>query len=135
MPFPIIDVALKIIDKIIPDPKAKAEAQLELLKQQQAGAFKEIDADLQMAQGQMDINKVEAASGSVFVSGWRPAMGWVCVTGMAFTVLAYPLIQWVAAIYGWPMPPKPDTQELFFLLSGMLGFGGMRMVERLKGKA
>jgi len=135
MPFPIIDVALKIIDKIIPDPKAKAEAQLELLKQQQLGSFKEIDADLQMAQGQMDINKVEAGNANVFVSGWRPALGWVMVAAFAGTVILYPLLQWYSSIKGFPLPPKPEIGELMFLLTGMLGLSGYRSFDKLKGTA
>jgi len=79
----IVDVLLgptfgKIIDKIFPDPAQKTQAQLALLQAQQAGEFKELDAQLQLAKGQTDTNQIEAANPKLFVSGWRPFIGWVC---------------------------------------------------------
>ena len=130
----VVEAALKIIDKVIPDPQAKAAAQLEVLRMQQAGQFKEIDADLQVMLAQAAINQAEAASEDKFVSGWRPAVGWVSVTGLAFTFVVRPGLSWLAVIYGWPEPPNPDLSQLFVLLAGMLGFGGLRTFEKLAAK-
>jgi hypothetical protein len=126
---------MKVIDKIIPDPGAKAAAQLELLKLEQSGEFKAIDADLQVMLAQAAINQTEAESPGVFRGGWRPAVGWVCVLGLTWTYLASPLLSWLSTAQGWPVPPSIDTFDLLIMLGGMLGFGGMRSFERIKGKA
>ena len=130
----LLDAGLKILEKVIPDPGAKAAAQLELLKLQQAGEFRQIEADLQVMLAQTEVNKVEAAQDS-FRGGWRPAVGWVCVAGMGYTYLGQPLIAWASAINGWAAPPTIDTFDLLIMLGGMLGFGGMRSFERIKGRA
>lgn len=130
----LVDAGLKILDKVLPDPAAKAAAQLELLKLQQAGEFRQIEADLQVMLAQTEVNKVEAAQDS-FRGGWRPAVGWVCVLGMAYTYLGQPLLAWASATNGWASPPTIDTFDLLIMLGGMLGFGGMRSFERIKGRA
>ena len=72
-----LDIGGKLIDRLWPDPTQAAAAKLELLKLQQSG-------ELQQITGQLEINKVEAANPSVFVSGWRPFIGWVCGTALAY---------------------------------------------------
>jgi hypothetical protein len=131
----ILDAGLKILDKVIPDPAAKQAAQLELLKLQQAGEFRQLEADLQLALAQTKINEVEAASPDVFRGGWRPAAGWVCVAGLAYQFLFQPLAAWSGGIHGWAPPPVLDLGDLYGLLFGMLGLGAYRSFERLKGKA
>jgi hypothetical protein len=92
---------------------------------------------------QVDVNKIEAASSNLFVSGWRPAEGWVGVLGLGYQFLGYPLMQWA-----WPFgqgvdlipqglsaPPDLDVEQLMTLLAGLLGFGGMRSFEKHKGVA
>lgn len=132
---PILQAGMKIIDKVIPDPQAKANAQLELLKLQQAGEFKQLDADLQVMLAQAKINEAEAQSSDPFRAGWRPAVGWVCVIGMGYTYLAQPLLAWLSLSQGWQAPPAIQTTDLLIMLGGMLGFGGMRSFERIKGRA
>ena len=134
IPIPIIDAVFKVVDKLIPDPQAKAAAQLELLKMNQAGEFKQIDADLQVMLAQAKVNEAEANSTGVFKGGWRPAVGWVCVSGMAWTYVVSPLLGWLSTAKGWPVPPSIDTFDLMIMLGGMLGFGGMRSFERIKGR-
>ena len=131
----LLDAGLRILDKVIPDPAAKAQAQLELLKLQQAGEFRQMEADLQLSLAQTEINKVEAASPDLFKSGWRPGAGWICVLGLAYQFLAQPLAAWASAINGWPVPPVLQLGDLYGLLFGMLGLGAYRSVERVKGKA
>lgn len=132
--IPIIDGIFRVIDKLIPDPIAKAQAQAEALRMQQAGEFKQIEADLQVMLSQTEINKVEAST-DAFRGGWRPAVGWTCVGGLFYTYLAQPLLAWLSSIQGWHVPPTLDVFDLMILLGGMLGFGGMRSFERIKGKA
>lgn len=122
----------ELIGKFVPDPQARAAAQLEILKLQQSAEFKQIDAELETARNQTDINKVEAASSSVFVSGWRPAVGWVCVAGLLYTFLGQPLLAWASGIWGIPLPPDLDLGELLTLLMGMLGLGALRTTEKIK---
>lgn len=133
--IPIIDGIFKIVDKILPDPQAKAQAQLEILRMNQAGEFKQIETDLQLALGQLEVNKIEAAAPDLFRGGWRPAVGWVCVIGLLYTYLGQPLLAWASGIWSVPTPPSLDLGDLLILLGGMLGLGGMRTMERLKGKA
>ena len=118
----IADLAGTVITRIWPD---KSEAE----KQQLAAA-------VQLVQGQMDINKAEAASGSVFIGGWRPAIGWVCAAALACQYIARPLLVWAGIITGhnWPVLPGLDD-NLWQLMLGMLGMGGLRTVEKVKGVA
>jgi len=102
---------------------------------------KRIDQATDLAQ--VDINKIEAASTSTFVSGWRPAVGWVGVAGLAYQFLGYPLMQWCWTFgqgvdlipKGLPPPPDLDVEQLMTLLAGLLGFGGMRSFEKYRGVA
>jgi hypothetical protein len=131
----LIEAAVRVIDRVIPDPTQRAAAQLELLRLQQAGQFKQIETDLQMALAQTEINKVEAASSDPFRGGWRPAAGWVCVSGLGYQFLFQPLLAWASALQGWPVPPVLDLGDLYGLLFGMLGLGAYRSFERVRGKA
>lgn len=85
-------------------------------------------------QGQLDTNKAEAGSGSVFVGGWRPAIGWVCALALMAQYVARPTLQWAGLITGHQWPPLPGIDDnLWELMLGMLGLGGLRTFERVKG--
>ncbi len=129
----LIEAGLQIIDKVIPDPQAKAQAQLELLKLQQAGSFKQLEVDLQLALAQTKVNEVEAASPDAFKSGWRPGAGWVCVCGLAYQFLAQPLLAWGSSIAGYPAPPVLELGDLFSLLFALLGLGAYRSIDKARG--
>jgi len=125
----LLDIGGKVLDRVFPDPAQQATARLELLKLQQSGELTQIA-------GQMEINKVEAANPSVFVSGWRPAIGWVCGAGFAIQFVVGPLAEWGSAFYGHPVKfPQMDTGTMMPLLLGMLGLGGMRTAEKMQGVA
>ena len=125
----LFEVGSKVLDRVLPDPAQQAAAKLELLKLQQNGELAQIS-------GQMDINKIEAASTSVFVSGWRPSIGWVCGAGFAVQFVIGPLAEWGSALYGHPVKfPQMDTGTMMPLLLGMLGLGGLRTAEKLADKA
>jgi hypothetical protein len=91
---------------------------------------------------QMEVNKQEAAHKSIFVAGWRPGAGWVCVVAMFFNFIAAPLINWATAMYGYLGPdgsvitlPVLDLEIMMPVLLGMLGLGGMRSYEKKNGVA
>jgi hypothetical protein len=130
----IIGGVVQVVNKFIPDPQAQAQMQLELAKLKQADDFKQIDAALQLAQQQTDINKEEAQSSSLFVSGWRPACAWVCVSAFGYHYVAQPVAVFVLAVNGTPVPlPAFDMGTMTTVLMGMLGLGGMRSFDKLKG--
>ena len=125
----LLDIGGKVLDRVFPDPAQQAAAKLELLKLQQNG-------ELAQLAGQMDINKVEAASSSVFVSGWRPSIGWVCGAGCAWNWILLPIAKVCLALAGITLTVSPaDLSEMMPLLLGMLGLGGLRTVEKLNGVA
>jgi hypothetical protein len=125
----LLDIGGKVFDRVFPDPAQAANAKLELMKLQQSGELTQIA-------GQMDINKIEAASSSIFVSGWRPAIGWICGAGFAVQFVVGPLAEWGSALAGHPVKfPQMDTGTMMPLLLGMLGLGGMRTAEKIQGVA
>lgn len=120
--LPIIDIVGKVIDKVIPDPAQKAQLQLDLAKLADAEAQRDHEAEM----GQIEVNKVEAASASIFVAGWRPAVGWVCGGALAYSTILAPLFHL----------GMPDLDFLQNVLLGILGLTGtMRTVEKIKGVA
>lgn len=119
----VSDLANTVINKIWPD---KTEAE----KQQLAVA-------VTLVQGQLDVNKEEAKSPNVFVSGWRPAIGWICGAALGYTYLGYPILVWATAIW-FPAIHAPvlgNDGMLMELLFGMLGMGGLRTFEKVRGVA
>jgi hypothetical protein len=124
-----LDLGNTLITRIFPDPAQAANAKLELLKLQQSG-------DLATMTAQTDINKEEAKSSSLFVSGWRPAIGWVCALALAYQYLVRPLGGTLAGVFGVTIPPLPGLDDnLWQLMMGMLGMGGLRTFEKLQGVA
>lgn len=114
-----------LLDKI-PDPDAKAKAA--------ASANAQLVALLQSGDSaQLAVNVAEAANPNLFVSGWRPAVGWVCVLGLLVQTVGYPLMGWALSLWspGTPMP-QIDTDTLMGLLVPMLGFAGYRTFEKVK---
>lgn len=125
----LLDIGGKVIDRLWPDPAQRAAAQLELVKLQQSG-------ELQAIAGQMEINKAEAASASVFVSGWRPFIGWVCGSACAWNWIGLPAAKFVLAATGHPLAlDAADLTEMLPILMGMLGIGGLRTIEKINGVA
>lgn len=122
-----------LLDKLIPDPEARAKAQLDLLKLQQDGEFKELDAQLQINLAQAEINKVEASSQNGFQAGWRPLAGYMCVAGLGYEFLLRPLLPWALTVSGVEAPPLPSLDGVLFeLMFGMLGLGTLRTADRWK---
>lgn len=138
MAFPfaaLIPVVGKVLDKVFPDPKAAAEAKLKVLELQQQGELAELDADVQLAVGQLQVNKEEAKHGSIFVAGWRPFAGWVCGVALGYNFILKPLSEFVAVVSGVSahtiaLIPTIEIGALMTVLLGMLGLGGMRSYEK-----
>ena len=130
----LIPVVGSLLEKFIPDPQAAADAKLKMLEMAQKGELAALDADTRLALGQMEVNKAEAGT-DLFRGGWRPATGWACVAGLVYQFLAVPLLPWIAAVAGATVPPLPpiDNDTLLVLLTGMLGLGGLRTVEKVRG--
>ena len=134
MAFDPISLALeiggKVLDRVFPDPTERAKAQLELLKLEQSG-------DLAVMTAQTDINKVEASNTNLFVSGWRPFVGWVCGIALLYAAIIEPLARFVAQVifkYAGAFPFIDTTLTLQILL-GLLGLAGMRSWEKKEGVA
>ena len=129
----IFDFGKTLLDKFIPDPAMKAKAMLDMATLAQTGELAKMASANGLVLAQIDVNKVEAASTNWFVAGWRPYVGWVCGTGLAFQFLIAPLGTWIAALAGHPVVfPPLDTGTLLTMLGGMLGIGGMRTYEKVK---
>ena len=123
---PILEVGKTLLDRFIPDPEAKRQAEAEFLKMA-------MDGELKQTIAQLEINAKEAMHPSIWVAGWRPYFGWVGGTAFAYVGIIKPLLAWVALIKGWPAPPDIDTEFLWVVVSGLLGIGGLRSYEKTKG--
>lgn len=127
---PVAGLIGNLIDRLFPDKDAQAQQRAELLLKAQ-----EIDAEL--AKGQQAINQVEAASDKLFVSGWRPFIGWVCGVAFAYKFIFQPFAVFIILVCGVHFDPKAlpvlDWSEMSTILLGLLGLGTMRTVEKVKG--
>ncbi len=122
----LLDIGGKVIDRIWPDPTQAANAKFELFKLQQSG-------ELQQIAGQLEINKAEATNPSVFVSGWRPFVGWICGFGLLYSFIGQPVLVWISLNWQIVSPPTLDMGTLITILGGMLGLGGLRTIEKVNG--
>ena len=128
---PLITAGLDIVKRFVKDPEAQAAAQLEMLKIADGKEARELAAEIEAMKMQASINQEEAKNPSVFVSGWRPAVGWVCVFGLAYEFILNPLLSWASLNFALQAPPSLDMGTLITLLLGLLGLGGMRTLEKL----
>jgi hypothetical protein len=95
----------------------------------------------ELIKGQLEINKTEAQHQSIFVAGWRPFIGWVGGIALAYQFILYPLLTWCWALFqanGWvpvdlSAPPVLESEELWVILTGMLGIAGLRSFDKTKG--
>jgi len=116
----LIGPATQLLDKVIEDKDEKNRIAFELSTLAERHAA-------ELAKGQLEVNKVEAAHHSIFVSGWRPCIGWVCALGLLYnTILSNILGIWVEV-------PEIDTTLLVPVMMGMLGLGAMRSYEKVQG--
>jgi len=119
-----------LLDKVVPDADERAKLAHEIATMSERHAQEAL-------LGQLEINKAEAASGSLFKGGWRPCVGWVCALAFGYQFLIYPI---AGAIYGHfgayhfdDIAPQLDMGPLMTVLGGLLGIGGLRTYEKQKG--
>lgn len=118
----VADFATGVINRIWPDKSEQEKQQLASM--------------VAIVQGQMDINREEAKNPSVFVSGWRPFIGWVCGAACAWNWIGLKIALFVAAYLGHELKIAPaDIGEMMPVLLGMLGLGGLRTMEKVNGVA
>lgn len=131
-----IPAITQLLDKLIPDPAAKAQAQLEVLRMQQTGELANLSAMKDLALAQIGVNQQDAA-GAPMQRNWRPFIGWVCGLALAWDTIGKPVFITVMSTTGHPVPPLPDlsSEQLYGLLAGMLGLGGLRTFEKKAGVA
>jgi len=119
----LIPAVSSILDKIFPDKTEADKAKAKLLELQMNG-------ELQQVMGQIDINKVEASHQNLFVSGWRPSVGWVCSAALAYEYIVRPLL----ITFGLNAAPI-EVDTLNTLLFALLGVAGLRTIDKIKGVA
>jgi hypothetical protein len=125
----IVKIGADLINKLIPDKQAADTAKLKLLDLQQAGELKLEEFTHNERMGQIDLNKTEAQSSNIFVSGARPSAMWVCSLGFAYSVILQPIMQG----FGYDFPTL-DNDVLMTMLAALLGLGGFRTFEKTRKK-
>ena len=124
----LIGPIVGLLDKVIPDASERAKLAHEIATLAERPAH-------EIALAQIEVNKEEAKSDSVFKSGWRPFIGWTCGTAFAYHFVGQPVIVFTMAASGYTLPPLPtfDMSALLTVLGGLLGLGTLRTFEKYKG--
>jgi len=133
----LLDVGSKVIDRLWPDPAQRDAAKLELLKMQQSGELAQLSAETNLMIEQIKVNQAEAQNPSLFVSGWRPGVGWICVAACGWNWIGLPVVKAGLILASGPaltLAPA-DLSEMLPVLMGMLGLGALRTFEKVKNAA
>jgi hypothetical protein len=119
--------ALSLLEKVIPDKKQREKLAHELATMAERHAH-------ETALAQIEVNKIEAGSGSNFKGGWRPAIGWICGAAFAYHFVVQPLLIFLIVTFGGEVPdlPKFEMEALMTVLLGLLGLGSLRTFEKYK---
>jgi hypothetical protein len=130
----LVKAAEKLIDHWFPDPNIAADKKLELAKLEQTGELARLASDTSLAQAQIAVNAEEAKSTNWFVSGWRPAVGWIGAFSLGYAAILEPLIRFTATVIfkyqgTFPILDSNITMQILF---GILGLGAYRTVEKVK---
>jgi hypothetical protein len=119
----VLGIVDNITDSLFETEAEKAEARSKVLS-----ALQSVDI------AQLQLNTVEAQSRSLFVAGWRPAIGWACAFALVYQFIAHPLLTWVFIWWKIPVPPLPSLDAfLWEIMFGMLGIAGLRSFDKVKG--
>ena len=125
----LLPVVGDVLDRFFPNKEEKARAAREI-EAKLAEHLAKIDI------AQLEVNKQEAASQSMFVAGWRPSVGWICSISMAYHFIVQPLLVFILKANGIEVDlPEFDFAQLSTILMGMLGLGGLRTYEKMQGVA
>jgi hypothetical protein len=134
--IPIIDALMPIVGKLldfIPDPQKKLEAQLKLTQELNSNSQAILAALSEVDKAQIAVNSEEAKSGSLFVSGWRPWLGWVCGAAFTWQYVLLPVATFILAACGKSVVlPAIDFSAMSPVMMGMLGLAGMRTWEKVQ---
>ena len=124
----IVPGILSLLEKVVPDQNERQKLAHEIATLAQKHAHEN-------AMAQIDVNKTEAASNSLFKGGWRPFIGWVCGTAFAYHFVLQPVLIFIMTYAGHEVPylPEFDMASLMTVLGGLLGLGGLRTFEKYKG--
>ena len=116
-----------ILERVIPDKSQAAKLAHEIATMSDKMAHEQVLA-------QLEVNKAEAASGSLFKGGWRPAIGWICGLALFWSFILQPFLVFFLLVFGVDLPPLPEvgTADLMPILLGMLGLGGLRSYEKVR---
>ena len=118
-----------LLDKVIPDADERSRLAHEIATLAERQSH-------EIAKAQIEVNREEATSHSIFVAGWRPMVGWVCCAGLATNYLLVPICNFILTITESPITVPPlDLSEMMPVLLGMLGLGGLRTWEKTKNVA
>jgi hypothetical protein len=124
----IVDIFGDVFQSMFPDSAEREAKRLEY-------SLKVQETLNQLDLAQIEVNKIEAQSSSMFVAGWRPALGWICAAAFAYVLILQPFMAFALAATGYPVKDLPviDGELLGWTMGGMLGLGTMRTVEKVKG--
>jgi len=123
----LVGAIMPLLNKVIPDKNEATRLAHEIATLSERQAH-------ELAKLQIETNKAEALSSSLFVGGWRPACGWVCTSALAFNYVLLPVISYLAGFFlDVPAPEPLDMDVMLPVLLGMLGLGGIRGYEKVKG--
>lgn len=124
-----------LIGRVWPDPAKQAEELRKLREMEQKGQLEEMQIMFNYLNAQLAINAKEAEHPSVFVAGWRPAIGWVCGIALTYTAILEPFMRFIAMVLAGYSGEFPiiDGSIIDNLLIPLLGLGGLRTYERVKG--
>ena len=116
----VVGIAGNVLNKFVADKNLKMQLEHELKTQLQTANL-----------AQIEVNKIEAASTSWFVAGWRPSVGWVCSLAMLYQFIIPPLVQYLLTLFGVQAAlPEFDFSQLSTILMAMLGMAGLRTYEK-----
>lgn len=122
------------VDKLFTSDEERLEKQNEALKANREFDYLENKLISEQNIAQTEVNKAEATNPSIFVAGWRPAIGWVGALALLYKFILYPLLGWMVAVFpGMQVPPSPNAEELYPIILAMLGVGALRSFDKAKG--
>ena len=126
----VLPSVMEVAGRFLPEDKEKRAAAERDIRAKLTDSLAQVDL------AQLGINKVEAAHRSMFVAGWRPFIGWTCGVALMYTYVLQPILVFGLAQAGYLVElPRMDLGELMPVLMGMLGLGGLRSWEKVKGVA
>ena len=126
----ILALAAQLASSFFSSKEKAEEVKTKILAMGHDEIMARLDNETKVLLGQLDINKVEAGSESLFIAGWRPLVGWICAIAFGFSYLLLPLIQVVLHLFGHGAMPVLDTGDLMGVLGGMLGMGAIRSYDK-----